>query len=1065
VCEGDHLLAGQRSDVGVEAVLGGNAPQVLYVREFVVRGDEHDRVLGPTFEADQQEDDPAFGGPEHLVGVELPVGDDVPEVVVLVAGHHHVEPESLGRRFVFFLLFGERPWFARHDVDVPGVEFDYLPSRFSVPVGGGFHVLYDLFPRPDDPWKGVVLGVGRRLGIHDRPRWESAVKKPFDRSPGLPVRIAAFPRVLPRITQKSVQMTDRDDLLSISDLRTYFETDRGTVKAVDGLDLTIREGETVGLVGESGSGKSVTALSAMGLIDDPGRIAAGEVRFHATETVEQFANRYPKHVAGEGGTGFVDLDGGYVDLTAAPETAMRDVRGGEMSMIFQDPMTSLNPALTVGEQVAESLRLHRYGKKRRDNWLNALLAIGPGGSEITGELREDTVEILDQVGISEPTTRLEEYPHEFSGGMRQRVLIAIALACRPKLLIADEPTTALDVTIQAQILDLVDDLQAEFGMAVLFITHDLGVIAEVCDRVAVMYAGEIVEEGPVEEIFTNPSHPYTYTLLESIPREGVERLTPIEGNVPSLIDMPDGCHFAPRCPWAVEECKEGEIPYLQHGRDSVDHRSKCIFEEFDRSKYGRDREGMAAGETTRTDRRLMEVRDLKKYFSRADDLLDEYLGREAGAVKAVDGVSLDVYEGETLGLVGESGCGKSTTGRTILRLLDPTAGTAVFAGEDLASLGKRKLRDRRRDMQMIFQDPLSSLDPRMTVGQTILEPLKIHDLPPEDPDDDRSRRKRRRERAFELIEAVGLEIDQYDRYPHELSGGQRQRVGIARALAVDPDFIVCDEPVSALDVSVQAQILNLLEDLQQEFGLTYLFIAHDLSVVRHICDRVAVMYLGEIVEVAEVAELFGNPKHPYTRSLLSAIPEPDPTVEADRIILKGDVPSPIDPPSGCRFHTRCPEVIPPDDVPIEQDTYREVMDYRQRVEDRAINLDAAWKQAAERAGGDAVADGGVTARTTGPGDTADYPAPVSAFTAVLFEELFDGELVGDNRAVVERSFEHLADEEFDAAADALRDRFETVCERRRPGFQDDPHPAACHLYDQSGVDRGGSDGSRGSGGS
>ncbi|USZ69506.1 ABC transporter ATP-binding protein [Halorussus salilacus] len=827
------------------------------------------------------------------------------------------------------------------------------------------------------------------------------------------------------------------DLLSISDLRTQFNTERGVVEAVDDFDLTIEEGETVGLVGESGSGKSVSALSLLQLVDDPGEIRSGSAEFYHEEVTADFADRYP------GGVGeFVFPDEGYVDLLSAPENAMREIRGGEVSMIFQDPMTSLNPALTVGEQVAESLRLHQYGGRKKDSWWNALREITPklGGKEVDEAVLADTVDMLEQVGIPEPDSRVEEYPHEFSGGMRQRVLIAIALACHPKLLIADEPTTALDVTIQAQILDLINDLQDDLGTSVLMITHDLGVVAETCDRVAVMYAGDIVEVGPVDEIFHNPSHPYTYTLLESIPDEDKERLTPIEGSVPDLIDMHEGCHFAPRCPWEQPECTGNEIPNLQHGPDDADHRAKCVLEDFDESEYGEDREGIDTGDHE-TGEKLLSVDGMKKHFSRADGLLDELLADEVESVKAVDGVSFDIYEGETVGLVGESGCGKSTAGRTLLHLEEPTDGTIVFQGTDLSELDREDLRDKRKDMQMIFQDPLSSLDPRMTVGQTIMEPLKIHDLPEQPPEGDTSRKQQRRDRVIELMEAVGLEPGQYDRYPHEISGGQRQRVGIARALAVDPDFIVADEPVSALDVSVQAQILNLLEDLQNEFGLTYLFIAHDLSVVRHISDRIAVMYLGEIVEVADTDDLFADPKHPYTRALLSAIPEPDPRADTDdRIILEGDVPSPIDPPSGCHFRTRCPEIIPPEGVDIEQDAFRSVMDYRERVEDRAINLDSAWEEAA---GG-----GPADAETATAADGGRPQASTEAFEAVLWDRLFEVEPTGEPREVVSESFDHLAEGDWEAAESLLRERFESVCETTNPVLGDDAHPAACHLYDQ-----------------
>ncbi len=513
-------------------------------------------------------------------------------------------------------------------------------------------------------------------------------------------------------------------LLSLSDLRTQFSTERGQVKAVDGIDLEIREGETVGLVGESGSGKSVTALSTMGLVDDPGEIVGGTVELTDARLADELRDRYDA-------AAFVDGD--TIDLTAAPEEALRFVRGREVSMIFQDPMTSLNPSVTVGEQVAESLRLHQYGGRRKDSWLNAVREILPKISrDVDEEIREETIEVLEDVGIPEPGARVDEYPHEFSGGMRQRVLIAIALACQPGLLVADEPTTALDVTIQAQILDLIDDLQADLGMSVLMITHDLGVVAETCDRVAVMYAGEIVEEGPVEEIFGNPSHPYTYTLLESLPTEEKERLTPIEGNVPDLIDMPTGCHFAPRCPWATEECTSGEIPYLQHGGEDVDHRSKCVMESFDTDEYGDDEGG--AGRDRSIGEPLVEIDGLRKYYDQADGVLDRVLGADDRSVKAVDGVDFTINRGETLGLVGESGCGKSTAGRALLHLTEPTDGRVVFAGTDLTELDGSALRETRKDLQMIFQDPLSSLDPRQTVGQTIREPLSIHDLPESDPD-------------------------------------------------------------------------------------------------------------------------------------------------------------------------------------------------------------------------------------------------------------------------------------------------------------------------------------------
>jgi len=809
-----------------------------------------------------------------------------------------------------------------------------------------------------------------------------------------------------------------DSQLDIEGLHTYYDTPRGSVEAIEGIDLSIQEGETVGLVGESGSGKSVTARSILRLIESPGEIVSGNINYRNQAAVEALAEDHPGAI-GE----YLNPDEGVIDLTQTPESVIREIRGGEISMIFQDPMTSLNPSETVGTQIAESLRLHQYDGKKRDTWLNAVreLLWKISGDRLDESIVEDTVTMLGEVGFPDPEAQLDKYPHEFSGGMRQRVLIAMALACQPNLLIADEPTTALDVTIQAQILDIISDLKDELGMSVLFITHDLGVVAEVCGRVAVMYAGNIVEEGPVDEIFDNPSHPYTYSLLESIPRQDKERLTPIDGNVPDLIDIGEGCHFADRCPWAQDECQTGEIPYLQHGPAGVDHRSKCILEDFDEDQY-QDAEAIERDSTHSTAESLVQIESLRKYYSQTDGMLDQWIGEEKHPVRAVDGVSLDIYERETLGLVGESGCGKSTLGRSILKLEDLTDGRLVFAGDQFHDVDGSELREKRKEMQMIFQDPLSSLNPRMTIGEIIGDPLRIHGLPESD-----SSKVARRERVVDLLEDVGLEARQYDRYPHELSGGQRQRVGIARALAVEPDFIVADEPVSSLDVSVQAQVINLLEDLQDKYGLTYLFIAHDLSVVRHIADRVAVMYLGEVVEVGGVEDLFQNPKHPYTQALLSAIPNPDPNDERkDRIVLKGDVPSPTSPPSGCSFHTRCPKVIPPEDLAVSQADYRKIMEYRQLVERQNLNVENILEDSPAT-----VSSGGTIERST--------------VKQELWEELFGQEFTGQVGDTIEESFELVLDGDWSAAEERLRTEFESVCERRDPELDQDGHSAACHL--------------------
>ncbi|NYT36057.1 ABC transporter ATP-binding protein [Allopusillimonas soli] len=642
-------------------------------------------------------------------------------------------------------------------------------------------------------------------------------------------------------------------LLEIDNLSTYFDTLAGTVRSVNGVSYSVSAGETLGVVGESGCGKSVTALSVMRLVPTPpGRYAGGEVRYRGT------------------------------NLLALSEKQMRTIRGNRISMIFQEPMTSLNPVLTIGRQIAETIMLHQK----------------VGRSEAHARV----LEMLELVQIAEPERRIDEYPHQLSGGMRQRVMIALALACNPDVLIADEPTTALDVTIQAQILDLLRNLQQKLGMGVIIITHDLGVVAECCDRVVVMYAGRKVEEASVAELFARPAHPYTRALLAAMPsmNTGAERLEEIPGLVPALHDLGPGCSFAPRCKFATERCRT-EVPPL--AGQGPGHIAACF--EADRV-IAAGRADTAGHVESLSDELadglaplpapLLEVTALTKHYpgSRV------WFGRNRPDVQAVDGISFSVGRGETLSLVGESGCGKSTTGKSILRLIEPTSGSIRLDGEEIMNLGAEQMRERRRDMQIIFQDPYASLNPRMTAGQIVMEPMSNF------PSADTRNVRGRRERLEWLFSKVGLRPESMKKYPHEFSGGQRQRLGIARALALQPKIIVCDEPVSALDVSVQAQVINLLTDLQRDLGVAYLFVAHDLTVVRHISHRVAVMYLGHIMEIADRDTLFSSPRHPYTEILLSAVPKAEPGTPMTRRLLQGDPPSPARPPSGCRFHTRCP---------------------------------------------------------------------------------------------------------------------------------------------------------------
>jgi peptide/nickel transport system ATP-binding protein len=648
--------------------------------------------------------------------------------------------------------------------------------------------------------------------------------------------------------------TNKGPILEVQDLKTYFRTSEGIARAVDGVSFHVRAGESYALVGESGCGKTVTALSIIQLVQKPaGYIAAGNITYKGS------------------------------DILRIPETEKRRLRGNEISMIFQEPMTSLNPVFTAGEQVAEVIRQHQ-GLTRKKAGAEAL-------------------RMLELVHMPEPGLRFSEYPHQLSGGMKQRVMIAMALACRPGLLIADEPTTALDVTVQEQILSLVRELRERFHTAVLLITHDLGVVAENADRVGVMYAGRIVEEGTLAEILGKPAHPYTVKLLDSLPsaRKRKEALQTIEGRVPPATDFPEGCRFEPRCHRAMRICREIDPGLYCVGNG---HRAACLL--YDERRIGRrvspeevrDDAPMKPRETDAGEApALVNVRGLKLWFPVMRGLFQ----RTVGHVRAVDGVDLRMRKGRTSALVGESGCGKTTLGKAILQILRPTAGTVDFGGTELTKLSRSAIKPYRRKLQIVFQDPFSSLNPRMMVGDILTEGMAAHRIG--------NSRSERMTRAQTLMERVRLDPRMLYRYPHEFSGGQRQRIAIARSLAVDPEFIVCDEATSALDVSVQAQIINLLQNLQAELGLTYLFITHDLSVVEYLAEEVFVMYLGRIVERGPAEEIFLRPMHPYTRALLSAVPQLDPDTGLKKIRLSGDTPSPVSPPHGCHFHPRCPQAM------------------------------------------------------------------------------------------------------------------------------------------------------------
>ena len=576
-------------------------------------------------------------------------------------------------------------------------------------------------------------------------------------------------------------------LLEVKNLVTEFQTEEETVRAVNNVSFTLNRGETIGIVGESGSGKSVTSLSVMRLIPDPpGKIVSGEIIYHS-----------PK---------------GPVDLTQLSSKEMRQYRGNDISMIFQEPMTSLNPVYTCGDQVIEAIMLHQNVKQ--------------------AEAKRKVIDLFKLVELPRPEAIYDSYPHQLSGGQKQRVMIAMAMSCHPSILIADEPTTALDVTVQKTILELMNDLQLKHHMGIMFITHDLGVIAELADKVLVMYKGNIVEQGNVLEIFTNPQHPYTKGLLACRPPLGKR-----------LHKLPTVDNF------------------MRMSSDGVIEESEMSVEEALKQQEVTPEERANFHKKIYNQKPILEVKNLRTYFP----LERTFFGRVKSHVKAVNDVTFDVYPGETLGLVGESGCGKTTLGRTILRLIDPTAGKIFFQGKDITFLNQDQLREIRKDIQIIFQDPYSSLNPRLTIGEAIMEPMRVHGILKND--------KERKKKVIELLDKVSLGEKHFNRYPHEFSGGQRQRICIARTLGLNPKFIICDESVSALDVSVQAQVLNLLNELKTEFNFTYIFISHDLSVVKFMSDRMVVMNEGRIEELGDADEIYSNPQREYTKSLISSIPK------------------------------------------------------------------------------------------------------------------------------------------------------------------------------------------------
>lgn len=766
-----------------------------------------------------------------------------------------------------------------------------------------------------------------------------------------------------------------ETMLSVDDISvTYRIEGSSDVKAVRGADFHIEKGETFGIVGESGCGKTTLANSILQLLDDNGEITEGSIS-----------------LAGE-------------ELTAMSEHEIRSVRWSEVATIPQNVMNSLNPVVTVGDQIIDVVQLHQNLSEE--------------------EAEAHVADLFDKVGIE--TDRMTDYPHEFSGGMLQRAVIAMAISCDPKMIIADEPTTAVDVLVQRQILDELMEIQEEMGLSLLVISHDIGVMADVCDRLGVMYGGEFMEVGTTEDVIVNSSNPYTLGLKNSFPDiDDPDRdLVGIPGTASTISGDTSGCVFQDRCPFATAECSMD--PGLQDVPDQEGHKSRCHFiDDMPEIREDAELASTWTDEDTSVEEyqidpdaeTIMSARDAQRYFDTNPGVLDTILGREHEPVKAVDGIDFDIQTGEVFGIVGESGCGKSTLGRLMLNLIELTDGDIQFDEMSLAGLSGKDEQEFRKEAQIIFQDPFESFNPRMPIQQTLMEPLKLleNSIPYSEKVD----------RIKGVLETVNLTPpDTYlERFPEQLSGGELQRVAIARALIVEPSFILADEPVSMLDVSIRANILNVLQRLRFERDLTYAVISHDISLIRNIADRAAVMYLGEFVEYGPTDEVVDDPKHPYTQALVDSVPHPDPRKEGATTNVKDEAPSPRNPPEGCRFHTRCPKVIPPEDIEVKQERFREIMDLRQDLEEGTVHLEGAKRR-------------------------ADSDSP-EAIVTELRAEYFDGQFADQEVAeTVEEALVNTANNEFEHAADALEETFKSPCEIEEPELREteDGRYVGCHLY-------------------